>query len=179
MQGVPILLSASCWQAQHNFSKFCSLVEAAVDIQAAARHEYVLLPHFSPELEQVDGSKEEVRVKIENHYDELRSLFGMDEKGLKLEQAAGFGYVLRVSRKDEQRIRNSKVKGLSMLSTKKEASRTVSPSCALSHALQPSRDACTPTLPTTTLLFSNDTDLTFSTIVCHNPLSPPPHLNPP
>lgn len=130
VQGVPSLVSASCWQARHNFTKFCSLVEAAVDIQAAARHEYVLLPHFSPELEQVDGSKEEVRVKIENHYDELRSLFGMDEKGLKLEQAAGFGYVLRVSRKDEQRIRNSKVKGLSMLSTKKEASRSVSPSCA-------------------------------------------------
>jgi len=107
--------------AHHNFSKFCALVDAAVDISAAARHEYVLLPHFNAELAAADEAKEEVREKIEAHHEELRSLFGLDEKTLKLEQAAGFGYVLRVSRKDEQRIRNnSKVKGLTMLSTKKE-----------------------------------------------------------
>jgi len=107
--------------AQRNFGKFCSLVEAAVNIEAAARHEYVLLPHFSPELREADEAKEEVRAKIDAHYEEVQKLLGVDEKTLKLEQAAGFGTVLRVSRKDEAIIRNNKkLQGLSLLSTKKE-----------------------------------------------------------
>ena len=82
---------------------------------------YVLLPHFSAELLEADGAKEAVRLQIEEHYDECRRTLKLDEKALKLEQAAGFGYVLRVSRANEAQIRgNKKLVGFSALSTKKE-----------------------------------------------------------
>ena len=105
-------------QYHANFNKLCALVEAAVDLDAAKRHEFVLQPHFTPDLKAADEAKEEVRERIEAHYEDMQAELRVDEKTLKLEQAPIFGYVFRVTRKDEQAIR--KVKGLTTLQTKKE-----------------------------------------------------------
>lgn len=104
-----------------NFTQFARLVETAVDLAAANRHEFVLQPHFSPQLRELEEEKEEVRESIEAHYEDLQSELGMDDSKLKLEIDPKHGHVLRVTRNDEKLIRNNKsIKGLTMLSTKKE-----------------------------------------------------------
>tara|TARA_B100000524_G_scaffold203349_1_gene106077 strand:+ start:150 stop:2930 length:2781 start_codon:yes stop_codon:yes gene_type:complete len=100
-----------------HFLKLLQLVEKAVDLEAVTRHEYLLQPHFDPELVALHESKEELVGRIKAEHKRLVEELGLDDR-LKLELSAQHGYVLRVTRKDEVYLRN--IEGLQMLQTKKE-----------------------------------------------------------
>eukprot|EP00316_Scyphosphaera_apsteinii_P000388 CAMPEP_0119326074 /NCGR_PEP_ID=MMETSP1333-20130426/67397_1 /TAXON_ID=418940 /ORGANISM="Scyphosphaera apsteinii, Strain RCC1455" /LENGTH=957 /DNA_ID=CAMNT_0007334263 /DNA_START=94 /DNA_END=2967 /DNA_ORIENTATION=+ len=101
----------------HNdFSNFIKLVEAAVDLDAIARHEYLIQPHFNQELREINETKDLLIEQINDHHLKMQEELGL-EQSLKLEQSQ-HGYVFRVSRKDEKELRS--VSGLTTLQTKKE-----------------------------------------------------------
>ena len=103
-----------------NFTNLVRLVQAAVDLAAAHRHEWALLPHFSEALQDLSDQRDEVRERIEAHHKGLCKATGFEADRLRLEVDPRFGYCLRVSRKDETDLRKvTKVK-FDQLMTKKE-----------------------------------------------------------
>ncbi len=103
--------------AYSHFKKLFQLVEKAVDLEAVARHEYLLQPHFDPGLVALHESKQELVGRIEAEHLRLVDDLGLDDR-LKLELSVQHGYVMRVTRKDEVHLRG--IKGLQMLQTKKD-----------------------------------------------------------
>ena len=108
-----------------NFANLLRLVQTAVDLKAAQRHEYLLLPHFSNALQQLSDERAEIVEQVEAHYRELLRTVRMDEDKLRLELDPRYGYVVRTTRQNEKDLRSSsavtsgKVK-LHSLQTKKD-----------------------------------------------------------
>lgn len=101
-----------------NFERYRQLVHAAVDLEAAARHEYLIRPHFDEELAGLGASRDETVAEIEAAHEALCERLGVDEGRVKLEKGAPHGYHCRVSRKDEKLIRDAD--GVNVLGTKKD-----------------------------------------------------------
>ena len=112
-------------EAYTNFTNLVRLVTTAVDLQAAQRYEYLLQPHFSDRLADLDSQREELRVQIEGHHRKLCRDLSLSADTLRLEIDSKFGHVLRVTRKEEASIRSSaavtsgKVR-LNLLQTRKD-----------------------------------------------------------
>ena len=90
-----------------NFTNLLRLVQTAIDLSAAQRHEYVLQAHFSEKLGELSEAKEEVYARIEKHHRTLCSTFGLDADKLRLEIDPRFGYCVRASRAVEKELRAS------------------------------------------------------------------------
>ena len=112
-------------KVQANFANLLRLVQSAMDLAAAQRHEYTLLPHFSPQLQSLSDERLEVVERIEGHYASLVRKFGLESDKVHLENDARFGYCLRVTRQVEEELRgcaavkSGKVR-LNQLQTKKD-----------------------------------------------------------
>ena len=121
-QAVRERFTAPLQEAHGSFEQLLNLVETAVDLEAARRHEYVLHASLDPSLRELGVRKEEAYDEIAAHYEEMQSVFGLDDGKLKLECSGQWGYVLRVTRKDEKMVRENKkaCKDVSFLQTKKE-----------------------------------------------------------
>ena len=89
-----------------NFTNLVRLVQASIDLAAAQRHEFLLQPHFSPELSSLSDDKESVKEKIEGHHEKLQSQLG---RGIEvhLELDSKFGYCCRVTRTQEALMRSA------------------------------------------------------------------------
>ena len=109
----------------NNFTNLLRLVQTAVDLEAAQRHEFVLRSHFSEDLASLGAAKDEVLERIERHHGTLCATLGLDRDKLRLEADGRWGYCVRASRAVEKELRASaayqsgKVK-LNLLQTKKE-----------------------------------------------------------
>ena len=112
-------------RAATNFTNLLRLVQSAVDLSAAQRHEYVLQRHFSAELQQLADQKDEVEGRIEARYEALLRQTGLERERLKLELDPKSGHCLKVTRNDEKALRgcaavkSGKVK-LNQIATKKD-----------------------------------------------------------
>jgi len=112
-------------KVQANFANLLRLVQSAMDMAAAQRHEYTLLPHFSPQLQSLSDERLEVVERIEGHYASLVRKFGLESDKVHLENDSRFGYCLRVTRQVEKELRacaavkSGKVR-LNQLQTKKD-----------------------------------------------------------
>ena len=113
--------AAPLQEAHANFEQLLNLVETAIDLDAARRHEYTLNASLDPSLGELGTRKLETYEAIEQHYEEMQSVLGLDETKLKLEHSPQYGYVYRVTRKDEKIVRDGDkkvVKSLDFLQTK-------------------------------------------------------------
>ena len=134
-------------EVNERFDRFVALVEQSIDLEAVSRGEYAVQPRFEAALVELHAVREEKRALIVEHHSRLRRKLRLDEKArrlpnvtatflmwqvlrsstrdtvlvwqvLKLETDPRFGYVLRVTRKDEKEIRN--LDGINRLQTKKD-----------------------------------------------------------
>lgn len=121
-QAVRERFTAPLQEAHGSFEQLLNLVETAIDLEAARRHEFVLHASLDPSLRELGVRKEEAYDEIAAHYEEMQGVFGLDDGKLKLECSGQWGYVLRVTRKDEKVVRENKkaCKDVSFLQTKKE-----------------------------------------------------------
>ncbi len=104
--------------ARADFARFEQLVEAAVDLDAVARHEFLVRPNFSAELAELADERDALQAQMDAAHEELADELGLGDGALKLEFNSQQGHHYRVSRKDELSLRgNSRY---CILATRKE-----------------------------------------------------------
>ena len=95
---------------QGKFAKFTDMVEASVDMEMLAHGKYFINARFDIVLSALKETMDEVQGDIDGHYSDCMRDIGLTAKQLHLEEKDGKdkekGFVYRVSRKDESKIRN-------------------------------------------------------------------------
>jgi len=79
MQAVRERFTAPLQEAHASFEQLLNLVETAIDLDAARRHEYVLHASLDPSLRELGLRKEEAYDEIAAHHEEMQGVFGLDE----------------------------------------------------------------------------------------------------
>ena len=104
-----------------DFEQYLRLVESAVDLDAARRLEYIVLPSVAASLGSLAEQKEDCRARIDELYEETRRALRLDEKTLKLEGDKAGRLAYRVTRQVEKQIRDlSAYRKMASLGTKKD-----------------------------------------------------------
>ena len=104
-----------------DFEQYLRLVESAVDLDAARRLEYIVLPSVEASLGSLAEQKEDCRARIDELYEETRRALRLDEKTLKLEGDKAGRLAYRVTRQVEKQIRElSAYRKMASLGTKKD-----------------------------------------------------------
>ena len=104
-----------------DFEQYLRLVESAVDLDAARRLEYIVLPSVEASLGSLAEQKEDCRARIDELYEETRRALRLDEKTLKLEGDKAGRLAYRVTRQVEKQIRDlSAYRKMASLGTKKD-----------------------------------------------------------
>eukprot|EP00743_Colponemidia_sp_Colp-15_P004157 GILK01004486.1.p1 GENE.GILK01004486.1~~GILK01004486.1.p1 ORF type:complete len:812 (-),score=171.25 GILK01004486.1:123-2225(-) len=88
-----------------DFETLTSMIEQAVDLPRAAKHQYLINPQFSPEFAELAADKEDIEEEMQRLKDKVESELGCTKpkKGgdvVKLEEHNTHGYVFRVSKKE-------------------------------------------------------------------------------
>lgn len=96
-----------------------TLLDATIEV--TEDNEFRIRPDFDDELQQLDASRIDIRSKIDEEYQQVLKANKWTEKICKCEIHASYGFVLRVSRKDDKSVRDSKT--LTLLSTSKDGVR--------------------------------------------------------
>lgn len=81
------------------------LIEASLE---CIPHSTRMKPEFDDDLMELDRVRNDLLADIEKEFNSILSKHGWSDKTLKLEQHASYGYVMRVSRKDDQEVRENK-----------------------------------------------------------------------
>ena len=90
-------------------AKFNELVEATIDLNELAQHNFVIKPDFDDNLRQIKEALDETRDKLDDQHRLAGKELRMDtEKKLHLENHHVYGYCLRVTRTDAGLVRNKK-----------------------------------------------------------------------
>ncbi|ESL12018.1 DNA mismatch repair protein MSH2 [Trypanosoma rangeli SC58] len=105
-----------------NFTNLRTLITATVDLsdENIAR----INPEFDDELTELEEQRKSVVKDINKEHERAMKKYGWTEKQLKCEYHTTYGYVFRVSRKEDQQVRTSKE--LITVSTSKDGVRFVS-----------------------------------------------------
>lgn len=90
-------------------------------IETTEDNEFRIRPDFDDDLQSLDVSRAEIRRGIDEEYGLVLKSNKWTDKICKCELHATYGFVLRVSRKDDRAVRESKV--LTLLSTSKDGVR--------------------------------------------------------
>lgn len=90
-------------------SKFQQMVETTIDLDAVARHEYIVKADFDEELQVCRAQINHLLEKMENlAYKSAGDLHVEFEKKLKLEQTPQYGYCMKLPRKESSVLRGNK-----------------------------------------------------------------------
>ncbi|KAN0065878.1 MSH2 protein [Thecaphora frezii] len=90
-------------------AKLIELVEATVDLEELAAHNFVIKPDFDAGLKQIKEALDDVRDKLDDQHRLAGKELKMDiEKKLHLENHSSYGYCFRVTRTDASLVRNKK-----------------------------------------------------------------------
>ncbi|CBQ73427.1 probable DNA mismatch repair protein MSH2 [Sporisorium reilianum SRZ2] len=90
-------------------TKFTALVEATLDLNELAQHNFVIKPDFDDNLRQIKEALDDTRDKLDEQHRLAGKELRMDtEKKLHLENHHVYGYCLRVTRTDAGLVRNKK-----------------------------------------------------------------------
>ncbi|CUG15657.1 mismatch repair protein, putative [Bodo saltans] len=81
------------------------LIEYSIDV---ADRETRIKPEFDDDLNVLEQQRQSVSKDIDKEYNAAMRKYGWNDKQLKYEQHPSYGYVFRVSRKDDQQVRDSK-----------------------------------------------------------------------
>jgi DNA mismatch repair protein MSH2 len=116
-------------ELSHHLSNFKILVEYSVD---TADRETRIKPEFDDELNLLEEQRLVVSKNIDKEYLSSMRKYGWNDKQLKCEIHPSYGYVFRVSRKDDQQVRDCKE--LTTVNTAKDGVRFMSEKLsALNH----------------------------------------------
>ncbi|EGC31021.1 hypothetical protein DICPUDRAFT_50444 [Dictyostelium purpureum] len=93
----------------NDFQKFCAMVEKTIDLDLAnEKHEYVIRSSFDEALAEIQKLKDKTSQKIEGFRIKTADKLDLDESKVKLHYSEKDGYLLRISRKDEVKLRDKK-----------------------------------------------------------------------
>jgi DNA mismatch repair protein MSH2 len=81
------------------------LIEYSIDV---ADRETRIKPEFDDDLNVLEQQRQSVSKDIDKEYHSAMRKYGWNDKQLKCEQHPSYGYVFRVSRKDDQQVRDCK-----------------------------------------------------------------------
>ncbi|KAI7869915.1 DNA mismatch repair protein-like protein msh-2 [Spinellus fusiger] len=83
------------------------LVENTIDLEAVARHEFIIKPEFNEDLQEIDASIQTTRSLMDDEHIKVCNHLSLDtEKKLKLENHSTYGYCLRILKTNASAIRN-------------------------------------------------------------------------
>lgn len=79
------------------------MVETTIDLEATDNHEYIVRSNYTEELQQVKERLDELKAQLPSLWSRAASDLGLiKDKTLKMEHDSRWGYVFRVTRKDEK-----------------------------------------------------------------------------
>ncbi|RNF15606.1 putative mismatch repair protein MSH2 [Trypanosoma conorhini] len=109
-------------EINEHFTNLRTLITATIDLSDENRAR--INPEFDDELIELEEQRKSVVEDINKEHERAMRAYGWTEKQLRCEYHTSHGYVFRVSRKEDQQVRNSK--DLITVSTSKDGVRFVS-----------------------------------------------------
>ncbi|CAL1390860.1 unnamed protein product [Linum trigynum] len=109
------------WTDDDHLNKFVSLVETSVDLDQLDNGEYMISPGYDSALCVLKEEQETLEKEI--HKLHKQTAIDLDlpaDKGLKLDKGTQFGYVFRITKKEEPKIRQKLTTQLIVLETRKD-----------------------------------------------------------
>ncbi|CAB4031835.1 DNA mismatch repair Msh2 [Paramuricea clavata] len=105
-----------------DFSKYIELIETTIDLDQVENHEFLIKPSFDEGLQECREKMDELQQKIPRELNKAANELGLEAgKTIKLETNNQFGYYLRITRKEEKKLRGSKK--FTTLDTRKDGVR--------------------------------------------------------
>jgi DNA mismatch repair protein MSH2 len=84
------------------------MVESTIDLNQIKNHLFLIKSTFDPDLKELKEKLDEIEEEIEDMADKVAADLDLPSKTVKLESNAQSGYYLRVSRKEDNVLRNNK-----------------------------------------------------------------------
>ncbi|CAO1628418.1 unnamed protein product [Parajaminaea phylloscopi] len=92
-----------------NLSKLVEMVEATLDLDELANHNFVMKPDFDDKLRRIKDSLDEIRDSLDEQHRAAGKELKLDiEKKLHLENHSTYGYCLRVTRTEAGALKNKR-----------------------------------------------------------------------
>lgn len=85
---------------------FETLVEATIDLDKSAYNEFIISAQVNPDLSELRLKQDTIMKKIEDEFDSVTSSMNLEPDMLKLERKDHLGYVFRITRKNEKKMRD-------------------------------------------------------------------------
>lgn len=103
---LPDRYSAPLRKLASELTNFEALVETTIDLDQIENREYVMSPEIDPELKVLRRQQDEIIAEINDEYNSVSATIpGLKAETLKLERKDNLGYIFRLTRKEEKRIR--------------------------------------------------------------------------
>lgn len=98
--------SAPLRKLKSELANFEALVETTIDLDLIENREYIINPDIDPELKVLRQRQDEILADINDEYTSVQDeIAGVKAETLKLERKDNLGYIFRLTRKEEKRIR--------------------------------------------------------------------------
>ncbi|XP_034934485.1 DNA mismatch repair protein Msh2 [Chelonus insularis] len=103
------MITESLKESMNDMEKYQEMVEKTIDFDSIETGEYLIKPDFTEELLELHKTMNSLKTKMENEFSKAAQDLSLDEnKSIKLESMAQFGYYLRVTMKSEKMVRHNK-----------------------------------------------------------------------
>ena len=91
-----------------DFANFQKMVEQTIDLEQIRNHMFLIKPSYCPDLKELKDKLDEIESEIQAQADKVANDLDLPSKSVKLESNDQNGYYIRLSRKDENLLRNNK-----------------------------------------------------------------------
>ncbi|KAL8488024.1 hypothetical protein ACS0TY_024341 [Phlomoides rotata] len=109
------------WTDDNHLNKFIGLVEASVDLDQLENGEYMISSGYDSQLATLKNGQESLEHQIHDLHRETASDLDLSlDKALKLEKGTQYGYVFRITKKEEPKIRKKLNTHFIILETRKD-----------------------------------------------------------
>lgn len=109
------------WTDDNHLNKFIGLVEASVDLDQLENGEYMISSGYDSQLATLKNEQESLENQIHDLHRETASNLDLSlDKALKLEKGTQYGYVFRITKKEEPKIRKKLNTHFIILETRKD-----------------------------------------------------------
>ncbi|XP_078490146.1 DNA mismatch repair protein Msh2 [Ciona intestinalis] len=96
-------------QLSLDFEKFTEMLETTLDFKLIEKHEFMVKCDFDPELKRIRVKMDDIEEEMNESFTQAANQLGLEKgKTIKLELAPQFGYVFRVTCKEEKSLRQNK-----------------------------------------------------------------------
>eukprot|EP00033_Pygsuia_biforma_P001435 GCRY01001619.1.p1 GENE.GCRY01001619.1~~GCRY01001619.1.p1 ORF type:complete len:982 (-),score=325.54 GCRY01001619.1:227-3022(-) len=93
---------------RQSFQNYLAMTENTIDFKNENTNEFFINPKFDDLLGEFHEEMQQIRQQIQDSAGKVARVLGLDEKKVKLDRSAQFGYFYRVSRKDEKFVRTKR-----------------------------------------------------------------------